>query len=287
MSPWEYLEIESTSDERLIKKAYADRLKKINIEEDKESFMLLRKAYEEAISFSRENLEIFSEYKFESDDEKNEKNIESFFEKENRIEFFSHEDSATKDTPENNFDFDMGNINISNFYMSNYKIAETLLSDFIKILFNGKGKRKRLVHLNDFFEKEELWYIEVKSIFLDLLFDFFSKPRINDDVIILPKEIWLKINNFCLWKEQEIWLYENYPFEKVETVLYPIRKALKEKVQPDTKYILESFTFIPNESAKLEFITIGSEENHFPFWIYYIVSFFLIAFIKQLASLFK
>ncbi len=78
MNIWRVLGIDKTKDKDLIKKAYRDKLKTVNPEDDQEGFMALRQAYEEAIVYSdktedeednepiseleRELLEIYQDY---------------------------------------------------------------------------------------------------------------------------------------------------------------------------------------------------------------------------------
>lgn len=49
---WKILEIEKTKDEELIKKAYRDKLRYVNPEDDQEGFKELRRAYEEALDYA-------------------------------------------------------------------------------------------------------------------------------------------------------------------------------------------------------------------------------------------
>lgn len=53
MTPWQVLGIDPTPDERDIKRAYAKRLKQTRPDEDKEGFLQLRAAYEQALELRR------------------------------------------------------------------------------------------------------------------------------------------------------------------------------------------------------------------------------------------
>ena len=53
MDIWKILEIEKTKDETTIRDAYRKKLVMVNPEEDQKGFMELRKAYEEALAYSK------------------------------------------------------------------------------------------------------------------------------------------------------------------------------------------------------------------------------------------
>ena len=50
---WEILGIQKTKDATKIKDAYYEKLSKVNPEDNQEGFMRLRKAYEEAIEYTK------------------------------------------------------------------------------------------------------------------------------------------------------------------------------------------------------------------------------------------
>ena len=53
MNSWQILGIEATSDDKVIKRAYAKLLKQTRPEQDKEGFIILRQAYEDALERSQ------------------------------------------------------------------------------------------------------------------------------------------------------------------------------------------------------------------------------------------
>ncbi len=75
---WKILEIERTKDEELIKKAYRDKLRYVNPEDDQEGFKELRRAYEEALNYATKV----------EDDEIKEYEMSGFYGKKNEVDLW-------------------------------------------------------------------------------------------------------------------------------------------------------------------------------------------------------
>lgn len=205
MNIWEILEIEPTIEIKLIKTAYAKKLKIYNPEDDPQSYQSLRAAYDSALKFAKNN----KLHELKNLPSENDKSYE-----ENTIIYEEND----------NMHYD--------------KYNPPIVNDFVNKMLN----RQQIV--DKFFEKVQALYIDFFSrideinweelLNDDIMWQFDYKPLINNRILgflkhhhYLPKTVWKLLDDNFHFKEQE----ENLKSYYTESFMkYLFKQISKERV---------------------------------------------------------
>lgn len=264
MNPWEILNIEETTDKKAIKRAYAKLIKTCHPEEDSNKFQEIRSAYEEALA--QVNYKNWVNSLPETEVDENDENKEPQ-EIENKDEI----EINLNDLAESYSDSDKTIYKTTNTTSNAFKIL-----DRIKASFPNHSYKNNIDIWKEIFDSEELWNIDTKSLFSDILFEYLHNclKDPNNNRIQLNSQIWILIEEKLNWLTNEMRFYHTYPEESVDLVLDPIRNAKGKKT---SREIIE-------KSYTKETLDTISNNNKRP---WYLAPFFLLLLFKLILYLFR
>lgn len=172
MSFWNVLEIDPTEDIRVIKKAYAKKLKIHHPEDDPEGYQSLREAYDRALKYSKQEKVSTIQTPFEN----------AF-------------DNLSVFGPDAVFSDESGN-------------EKSKLEGFIdglEELYNDFPSRLNLEKWETALNDEVIWNAGYQDILRAKMMDFLM------DHPYLPKNVWLLLESIFNWRTQEDYFFAHYP----------------------------------------------------------------------------
>lgn len=172
MSFWNVLGIDPTEDIRVIKKAYAKKLKIHHPEDDPEGYQSLREAYDRAVKYSKQEKASTIQIPFEN----------TF-------------DNPTVFGPDAVF---------SNESKNEKSKLESFI-DGLEELYNDFPSRLNLEKWETALNDEVVWNAGYQDILRAKMMDFLI------DHSYLPKNVWLLLESIFNWRTQEDYFFAHYP----------------------------------------------------------------------------
>lgn len=190
MDFWKILGIEPTVDTKIIKRAYASKLKIFHPEEDPEGFQMLRKAYENVLQ------EVKNQNKSEKldiqDDDDNYRYQQEIEIKRKSI-FIEDNQEALKSE------------NLVDKFMNN---VEKIYNNFFQRIDENQWRA--------LLEDESFLNLEIKQTLNYRMLTFLM------DNYHLPRNIWTLLNDYFFWTEQEEDLYVDFPESFIKFIMAEI-----------------------------------------------------------------
>ncbi len=172
MSFWNVLGIDPTEDIRVIKKAYAKKLKIHHPEEDPEGYQSLREAYDRALNYSKQE------------------KVSSF-----QTPFENEIDNPSLFGPDAVFSDES----------RNEKSELESFIDGLEELYNDFPSRTNLAKWENTLNDEVVWNAGYQDILRAKMMDFLMEHP------YLPKNVWLLLESIFNWRTQEDYFFAHYP----------------------------------------------------------------------------
>ncbi|NMM62937.1 tetratricopeptide repeat protein [Clostridium sp. P21] len=182
MNYWNILDIEPTVDIKAIKRAYASKLKLYHPEDDPEGFQRLREAYEAVLKEAKYIKEVKS-----SNIVKDEKIV------------LQNENITLKAKLSNTYN------NFNENEPAN--VSENLVDKFmnkVDAIYNDFFKRIDINNWIQLLEDETFWVLDIKKALSFNMLEFLM------DNYNLPHDVWLLLNEYFFWTEEENDLYKQF-----------------------------------------------------------------------------
>lgn len=217
MNCWAILEIEPTTDQKVIKKAYARLLKVYHPESDPSGFQRLREAYEQANKQSRWMfLKLPNANVIDAGKEKEPKST---------VKVESYEENDVEDCLRQTSD-------------------ETIEEFMAKVnrIFQDDNLRSDVKEWEVLLQDESYWQLEIRQKLnyrlLWYLQEHYEVPRYH-----LPNNVWRVLDDYFFWSQQVRELYDAFPYLFVDYIMRRIGSARKgrnngEKLGEYPKYLL-------------------------------------------------
>lgn len=202
MNFWNVLDIETTDNISVVKKAYAKKLKICHPEDDPEGYQELREAYDSALKYIKNNKKKTSIKHIDIDIGKKEKS--------EKPEIILEEDNL-----ENTKQF-LPHINILKEFTEKAPSFEESVEEFIKkaqFLYNSFFSRINIENWRALLNSEVMWYMGNKELLSNKMIEFLM---INH---YLPQNIWKLLEHNFNWNDKKGYLYKRYP-EKFMNYLF-------------------------------------------------------------------
>jgi tetratricopeptide (TPR) repeat protein len=261
MDCWKVLDLEPTDDLRLIKKAYAKKLKIYHPEDDAAGYQKLREAYELAQRLVRQG-EI-SYWKYESinsemqEDSIQEELLQENEKKESIMPECEDETSAQQEfEPESSDeDFDYDALEWYNDVSENadHDGVETFMATLSQ-LYENESQRTQLEQWRELFNDVILWNLEKQQYLYGKVITFLVSHH------YLPNEVWQFLDQQFQWSENTMTLTETYGEEKVSYVM----ARVKGDVPFITPYWLAGKSNLDSYYKEIEIIYSKLIRNAFP-----------------------
>lgn len=182
MNYWSILDIEPTVDLKVIKRAYASKLKLYHPEDDPEGFQKLREAYDAALKEAKYIKEVKS-----SNISSDEKSIP--LEKDTVLHTkVINTYNNLKENEKNNASKDL----VDNFMNKVHEI------------YNDFFKRIDVNNWRTLLDDETFWNLGIKKALSFNMLEFLM------DNYHLPQEVWILLNDYFFWAEEEDYLYKEF-----------------------------------------------------------------------------
>ncbi len=197
MNCWNVLDIEPTSDSRVIKKAYAGKLKLHHPEDDPENFQQIRQAYESALLYAKYFAQIPDAPNGQQTttvQNANENGKQSLNEVESELMLDSSRVDDSFDTVRDQF------------------VTEA------KVIYNNLWMRNDLKRWQAFLENELYWNLSYRPRLSYLML----KVLMADDEFPLhklPTKVWRLLNEHFFWLDERQKLYKSFPKDYIDHVL--------------------------------------------------------------------
>lgn len=182
MNYWNILDIEPTVDIKVIKRAYASKLKLYHPEDNPEGFQKLREAYEAALKEAKYIKEVKS-----SNISNEEKPV------------LQDEDVTTNTKVINTYN------NFKEKEIENdYENLVDKFMDKVHAIYNDFFKRIDVTCWKTLLEDETFWGLSIKKALN------FNMLKFLMNSYHLPQNIWILLNEYFFWTEQEDYLYKQF-----------------------------------------------------------------------------
>ncbi len=200
MSIWELLGLTPTLETNIIKRAYAQKLKIVHLEDDPAAFQLLREAYDQAIK----------EAKYIKEATEQEPSVSS---KDTRIVHEIVKPFASL--------YEAGSITaaMESVRQSDVHVIADAFMKQVERIYENPAARTNTEVWKELLDDELGWQLSLKPIVSRRMLDFLTEHH------HLPKTIWVVLNDYFLWTEQERELCEHYDERFVDYLFMEVNKA--------------------------------------------------------------
>lgn len=200
MNIWELLGISPSLESKVIKQAYANKLRSYHPERNQEEFQNLREAYAQVlhkVNYYREEKQPFLANQTVKDCESELVTIKNATPiHESAFSYLSTE---------------MGNLSI--------EAASNLFMKQMEALYNNPSNRINISMWKDLLNTKQDWQPSLKELLSGRVLTFLQ------DNYFLPQPVWVLFNEVFMWTEQEIQLYESYPENFIDHLLEKVTET--------------------------------------------------------------
>lgn len=199
MNYWGILGIESTVDLKVIKKAYASKLRLYHPEDDPKGFQNLREAYENALKEAKYIKEVNS-----SNTTINEEP--------------SLHNEYDEILPNTKFDNSTNSVEKENLGIKDEDLVNLFMSRVCEI-YNNFFTRIDINNWKGLLQDQNFWILNIKESLCFNMLEFLM------DNYYLPHNVWCALDEYFYWTENEEYLYEEFDERFINYIISQVRET--------------------------------------------------------------